>query len=453
MELSGETETRHFGARAVTLLTIYVALLMYIPSALVVSPLGGAGSPATMLAAGLMAWYLLLWLHPAADLDRGYQPIRAAALLFTGVFIAAYVSANMHVLPTLEQNGADRGLILAFGWLGVLVLAADGITGWDGLEALLRRVVIGGTTMAAIGIAQFLTGVNIDSYISIPGLITKVPFVDLLNRDGINRPSATAAHPLEFAAVLAICLPIALHQARFAAPGTRFRRWSQVALIGAALPTTVSRAAVLGIAVVAVLLLPTWPARERRAACAIIAAGGVGLWLAIPQMVTLLFQLFTRIGYESSSQSRIQAYSASVPFIAHHPWLGRGFGTFLPQTYFFTDNQYLSQLIETGFAGLLGLLLMLAAGWTLARRGRRRLTDARRRDLLQSLAVAVAATAVSFATFDALSFEIATGLTFLILGCCGAAWRLALADGGVTRPRLRQVAPAPGQPPGVRGGR
>jgi hypothetical protein len=47
------------------------------------------------------------------------------------------------------------------------------------------------------------------------------------------------------------------------------------------------------------------------------------------------------------------------------------------------------------------------------------------RDLMQSLAAAVAAAAVSFATFDALSFGIASGLTFLVLGCVGAAWRLA----------------------------
>jgi len=452
-ELSGETGVRHFGAHSVTLLTIYVVLLMYIPSALVVSPLGGAGSPATMLAAGLLAWYVLLWLHPGAVLDRGSQPVRAAALLFAGAILAAYVSANLHALPTLQQNGADRGLILLFGWLGVLTLAADGITGWDGLETLLRRVVIGGTTMAAIGIAQFLTGVNIDSYLSIPGLITKVPFVDLLSRDGINRPSATAAHPLEFAAVLAICLPIALHQARFAAPGARFRRWSQVALIGAALPVTVSRAAVLGIVVILILLLPSWPKFQRRTAAAIIAAGLLALWLAIPRMVTLLYQLFTHIGNEASSQSRIQAYSASVPFIAHHPWLGQGFGTFLPQTYFFIDNEYITMLIETGVAGLAALLVLLATGFAVVRRGRRRLADPRRRDLLQSLAAAVAATAVSFATFDALSFAIATGLTFLVLGCCGAAWRLALAESGVPRPRLRLATPGPGEPPGVSGSR
>jgi hypothetical protein len=37
----------------------------------------------------------------------------------------------------------------------------------------------------------------------------------------------------------------------------------------------------------------------------------------------------------------------------------------------------------------------------------------------------VAAAAVSFGTFDGLEFSIAPGLCFLLLGCVGAAWRLA----------------------------
>src|SRR5438105_6407936 len=130
----GETENLRFRTHAVTFLTLYAGLLMYIPSALVLSPLGGAGSPATMLAAALMVWYLLLWLHPAAALDHGPQPVRAAAVFFVCATIAAYVSASLHALPTIQQNGADRGLILIIGWTGVLLLAADGITRWERLD-------------------------------------------------------------------------------------------------------------------------------------------------------------------------------------------------------------------------------------------------------------------------------------------------------------------------------
>ena len=97
-----------------------------------------------------------------------------------------------------------------------MLLAADGIESWDQLQVLLRRLVACVSAIAAIGIAQFATGFNLADYVVIPGLTRQVAFVDLLTRDGINRPSATTAQPLEFAAVLALTLPLALHQARFA---------------------------------------------------------------------------------------------------------------------------------------------------------------------------------------------------------------------------------------------
>jgi polysaccharide biosynthesis protein PslJ len=409
----------------VPLLTVYIYLLMFIPSALVLAPLGGAGNPATIFAAGLVFWYLLLWLHPGYALDRERQPIRGAAALFAGAILVSYVLAASRALPGAERNGADRGLILLAGWLGVLLLAADGIGTWERLQTVLRRVVIGGTIVAGIGITQFATGLNFSSYVTLPGFITKVPVVDLMIRGGLNRPSATTAQPLELAAVLMLCLPLALHQARFADRGTRVRRWCQAGVIGVAVPLTVSRAAVLGIVAMALILLPTWPKRHRRTAY-LFLAGAVGLlWVVLPSLLSLLWQLFSQIGTESSSASRISAYSAAAPFIAQHPWFGQGFQTFFPQVYFFVDNQYLTSLIETGVAGLCALLVLFGAGWVLARRGRRATTGAGTRDLLQSLAAAVAAAAISFSTFDALSFEIASGLTFLVLGCVGAAWRLA----------------------------
>jgi O-antigen ligase len=397
---------------------------MLIPSALVLAPLGGAGNPATIFAAGLMFWYVLLWLHPARALDRGRQPIRGAAAFFACATLAAYVYAASGAQPAAQRAGADRGLILLAGWLGVLLLAADGIGTWERLQTLLRRVVIGGTIIAGIGIAQFAIGLNLSSYITIPGFITKVPFVDLMSRGGLSRPSATTAQPLELAAVLIICLPIALHQARFATGHARARRWCQVGVIAVALPLTISRSAVLGIAALAIVLLPTWPKRHRRAAY-LLLAGAVGLlWLALPSLLSLFWQLFSQIGTESSSVSRIGAYSAAVPFITQHPWFGQGFQTFFPQNYFFVDNQYLTSLIETGVVGLGALLTLFGTGWVLARRSRRVAVGEGARDLLQSLAAAVAAAAVSFSTFDALSFEIASGLTFMLLGCVGAAWRL-----------------------------
>src|ERR1700678_918472 len=110
------------------ILTLYLFLLMAIPAELVFGPLGAAGRPATMFALLVFVVYLGLWLRPSSFLDRGRQPIRLAAVLFTCVMVASYASANRHLLPVLEKNSADRGVIYLLGWLGILLLAADGIS-------------------------------------------------------------------------------------------------------------------------------------------------------------------------------------------------------------------------------------------------------------------------------------------------------------------------------------
>jgi polysaccharide biosynthesis protein PslJ len=410
---------------AVALLSFYIFLLMAIPSFLVVGSFGGAGAPAALFAVSLLCWYLVARQHPAFLVDRGRQPVRVAAVLFGCVIVAAYISANRAAIASLQENGADRALILLAGWLGVLLLAADGIDRMDRLRTLLRRIVLGVTAMAVLGIVEFVTRIYLAQYVSIPGLAVHMQATDLMNRDGMVRVMATTAQPLEFAAVLAMGLPLAIHQARYAPSARRNRRWLQAAIIAVTIPMTVSRTAILGLAVSCVVLLPTWPKRDRHRAYVVMLAAPVLMWLVKPTILSSLGGLFGQLGVDQSSKSRTGAYSAAVPYIAHHPWLGQGFGTFFPQTYFFIDNQYLTLLIEAGIVGALALVALFATGWLTARSARLAAADARTRDLAQSLAASVAAAAVCFATFDALSFLIASSLAFLLLGCVGAVWRLA----------------------------
>jgi polysaccharide biosynthesis protein PslJ len=441
IERSAPAAGRRRRADAMTLLSWYTFLLMIIPAPLEFAPLGGAGSPATVFAAVLFCWYLVTWLHPALAPERGFQPLRRAAIGFGCAIIATYVSANRQPLPTLELNGADRGLILTFGWLGVLLLAADGIDSMDRLNTLLRRIVLGATAMATLGALQFFTGLNAVKYIVIPGLTSQQPFTDLNIRGSLYRPSATATDPIELATVLAVCLPLAIHQARFAPPGIRLRRWTQVVLIGMALPMTISRTAIVATLTAAIVLIPTWPKRDRLVACVIGVLGTVAMWATIPGLAGTFLGLFSEIGSDASSTSRTGAFSSAGSFVAAHPWLGSGFGTFLPQTYFFTDDQYLHSLIETGIIGLLALLALFATGWFTARSARRGSTDRQIRDLAQSLAAGVAASAAAFATLDAFSFMIISGITFMLLGCVGALWRITRARG---QPSVRGDRPEAG---------
>jgi O-antigen ligase len=443
-------ETRQRKTDAVTLLTVYLFLLMAIPAPLVFAPLGGAGGPATIFAALLLGCYLLTLIHPSLALDRGPQPVRVAAVVLTCAVIATYISANRRTLPGLEENGADRGLIIMLGWLGVMLLAADGIPSMARLKTLLGRVIFGATAMASLAIVQFFTGLSAAQYIVIPGLTTQTPFTDLLTRDQLNRPSATAINPIELAVVLAVCLVIAVHRARFAPDGRRGRRWVQVAIIAIALPMTVSRTGIVALVVAGIVLLPTWPKWDRRAAYVAGLAGTAFLFATKPGLLGEFRSLFLQVGSDTSSASRTGAFSSSLPFIMQHPWLGRGFGTFLPATYFFTDDQFLLTLIETGIIGLAALLGLFITGWLTARRARRISTNPEIRDLGQTMAATVAIAAVSFATLDELSFAIAASLTFLIIGCTGALWRLArversaaLAPAGPAAPPTVSPAPAP----------
>ena len=427
----GQTAADRAGGRridAVTVLSIYTFLLIAIPAALVVAPLGAVGGPATIFAALVLVFYLVTWLHPALAPAHGRMAVRAAAILLTCAIIATYVSANRHAMPGLERNGIDRGIILICGWLGVLVMAADGIPSIERLKKLLGRAVIGATAMAMLGITQFFTGLDATQYIVIPGLRPQTLNTDLLSRNGLNRPSATAAHPLEFAAVLGMVLPIAINRARFAPPGKRLQRWLQVALIGAAMPMTVSRSAVLAVVAVCLVLLPTWPKLERRIAYAVLALGVTSLWFLVPGLVGTFSGLFATLSGDTSTTSRTSAYGTAAPYISQHPWFGHGFNTFFPASYFFTDDQYLLSLIEIGVIGLLALLALFITGLVTAQRIRRATTDPEMRDLGQSLTATIVVSMVAFGTFDTLSFNMAAGLTFMFLGCTGAALRLVRAQ-------------------------
>lgn len=418
----------------VTLVSVYLLLLMGIPQALQFAPLGGVGQPSTMFAVVLFAMYLLAWLHPASRLGRGRQPVRVASVLWFCVILASYVAANQHSLPTLELNGGDRGLIEVAGWLGVVLLIADGVETTVRLMVLIRRVVFGATAMAALAMTQFFTGLNATKYIVIPGLSSLQPLSDLMGRNSFNRPSATATHPLELAAVLATCLPLAIHQARYAQPGRlRRRRWLQVAVIGLTLPMTVSRTAILGLIVGGIAVLSTWPKRDRRVAYLVTLGASIVMEGLVHGLLGTIKGLFLSIGSDSSTQERTGAFTHAGPLIAHHLWLGQGFGTFMPQTMFYTDDQYLNTLIEIGVIGLIALLTLFATGWSLARRTRRMTSDDERRHLAQCLAASVAVAAVSFATFDALGFEIMAGTTFVMLGAIGAMWQLTRYEVAVGR--------------------
>jgi polysaccharide biosynthesis protein PslJ len=429
---SGSESRPRASADAVTALTVFLVLLFAIPSRLIFAPLGGAGSPAQLLGVAALLWWA------ATRLARGSrsstrQPIRWAMGAFVVANLLSYVAATIRPIDDVELRAADRGLLSLLSWLGIVLLACDGIPSRARLDVLLRRLVIAGGCIAILGLAQFFTHQAFVNYIQIPGLSQNTDLGIVLNRDGFSRPAGTALHPIEYGIVITMMLPLALYYALMDKHRPPLRRWWAVIPLAMAVPVSISRSAIVCTAVVLAVMLPALSRTIRRRAYTAIVVLLSAAFVAVPGIIGTLFGLFTGIGGDSSAQSRTGSYTLAWEFISRAPVFGRGFQTFLPQ-YRILDNQYLLSTIETGIVGVAALLALFATGFVTARKVRKLARDEPTRLLAQAIAASILAGAASFALFDALSFPQVANLVMLMVGIAGAAYRLQV-DGDTAVPR------------------
>ena len=431
---------------SVTLLTAYLMLLFFIPSTLVFGPLGGAGTPAVVISLCILLWYTASWIGGRAIPSGGGRPVRIGMFIFTIASLASFVAAMTRDISGSEVLSADRQLIILASWAGLVVVMSQSIVSYDRLNALLRRAVVAGSLVGLIGIFQHYSGIDVTKIIQVPGLVPRVDITTLLNRNGLNRPSSTATQPIEFGVVMAMLLPLSLQQAFATVPdgqkSSRFRRWCPVVLIALAIPISVSRSGIVGLAVGILFLLPTWNLQRRLAVLGAGLFGLFGLKGAAPGLIHTLLTYFGGLFGNSSSyigvQSRTSDYSYVFHYLAQRPLFGMGFGTFIPEIYIFTDNTYLLGLAEFGFVGVIALLVFYFTGMHCAAAGRRRTRDEGRRETGQGLVAAIAVGIVASATFDALKFPMFTGLFFLLMGAAGAYYGIMTQEGLASHPTSTQ---------------
>jgi O-antigen ligase len=408
-----------------TILILSTSLLLLLPSSQIFAPLGGAGTPAAILALfGGWLWAVGICVRSPGS-ACGPQPIRYAALCFLAAIVASFVAASLRGLDPLEARAADRGLVVAVTAVAYALLAADTIRSRERLTALVRALVVGGCGLAVIGILQFTLSLDVTTILRVPGLsVEDSKYEAITSRSEFNRVAGTTFHPIEFSAVLTRLIPLALHLTYAAPPGRRRRWWVATGIIAAAIPMSVSRTGTVGVVAVALILFPSWTGRRRRQAIWATLLFAIGMKAFIPGLLGTLRALFFSFGVDPSVTARRIDYGFVVSFISERPWFGRGFGTFLPARYDFLDNQFLLSLVETGVVGLLATIALFAVGMGCARGLRRRSDDPVTRDLAISLFAGVVVALITFATFDFLSFPTARSVAFILLGCIGALWRL-----------------------------
>jgi O-antigen ligase/polysaccharide polymerase Wzy-like membrane protein len=438
-------------ADGTTLLCCYCAILFVLPSHLVVAAVPLALAPSMLFGMALGLLWFCAQLVSTVGMAKGRGLVRTSLFVFGLSQLATYGYATFGYLPSDELNATDRSVITIMGAMVVGIMAVDSLRGLSRIDKLLRIVVYGCVFVAVIGLIQFFIGVDPTHYLVFPGLREVGNVNTLLERSIFRRPSGTAGHPIEYGVVCAIAVPLCAHYAfRAATHGRRsWPWWLGLAMLATGAMVSLSRSAILGLLAAALVLLPTWPAKRQLQAivAAVLFTGFMRLF--VPGLIGTLISLFSHLSGDPSIQHRTESYARAGVQIAEHPWLGKGFGTYLPDKYGPLDNQYLGTLVETGFVGLAALILVLVAGAYAAVQVRRAARDPVLRDLAQTLLACLAVIMVADATYDAFGFIMATGMCFLLVGVAGALWRTIRDDPGQFVPVVGRVSTRKKAQPGA----
>lgn len=423
-----EARPRRRGLDATAVLTVYLVLLCAIPSGLTFTALGSVGHPATLWALGAALWWGGSQVLRNVPEQTGVQPLRMAFFIFAAVALISYAWAMTRGIPSDEVLTATSGLVTIASWAGILLVANDGIATLARLRTLLRRIVTIGALLGLLGLLQFVTKRSLIDWISLPLMTLNSPDISgLAARSGFVRASGTASHPLEYAVILCVALPIAIVMAFGNPKASLLRRWIPVLVLAAAAAISVSRSTLIGAAVAVIAILPTVSARARLLLISGAALLLIGVGIVIPGMFGTIVSLFSGLSSNPSILSRTTGISLIVGFVSHSPVLGRSYSTFLPSYYIF-DDAYLLMSTELGIVGLLAFLALIVVALVVALRSKRLLRSRHDRQLAQALVASLIATSVLFAFFDGLSFPQAAGIFFLIIGMAGSLRRLAIRE-------------------------
>lgn len=420
------------GVDAAAMLTIYIVLLIGIPSGSTIAGLGGLGRPSVLWGLLLLFWWLLSRLQARGhDAQPVAQPVRYVFGAFIVIVLVSFAAAMLRGQPADQISPATTALLRLASWSGVLLVAMDGIRTFADAAKLVRRLAIAGGALAGLGLAQFLTGQSLLDWVAfIPGL--SADSGDVATRGSFTRASGTAMHPLEYGVIVVAALPLAITTAvnkGFRSRPSRFAGWwwLPVALILTASMITVSRSALIGLAVAVIATLPAIPVAYRWVIGVLGGVAAAAVFAFVPGMFGTIVNLFAGVSDDPSTQSRTAALARVPEFIASSPLIGQGFGTFLPRYYIF-DNGWVLLTVELGLFGIACLAgtAVLAIGSAVWAGQHSPFDDLRA--MGRALAASLLTIAVLFAFFDGLSFSMSAGLFFLTIGLTAAVRTVAAAD-------------------------
>jgi O-antigen ligase len=431
-------------SRAVLFLQVFAVALFVVPSDTVIKPIGAGGYLAGLIGMSAFAALLTVTLLGLHNPLRQRHPIRVALCLLWLSVLASYVLMDRNALTVPELASADRLLMQLAVITGVALIAADFLGSLSDVRRVLRVLCWGGAFCGVVAALQYWLSLDLSLYLrELPGFSLNINDIGIATRGDLNRVSGTAIYPIELGVVAGMLLPLAVYLAIYDTKRSARRRWAPVGLIALAIPASVSRSAVLSVAVALGVMVVLMPAPQRLVSILALPFGLAAVFMTAPGLIGTLTGFFEAGTGDSSVAYRVNDYPLVERFLEQAPWFGRGGGTYIPDPGLnVLDNQFLKTAIELGLVGVVALTAFFLVPAVSALVARRRSRNPELRLLCAALGgAALAATACSF-TFDSFSYPMFTGLYALVIGLIGAVWRLALAEAPAVG-RAESGTPAP----------
>lgn len=290
---------------------------------------------------------------------------------------------------------------------------------------LVRWILAGGAVCCVVALIQFLTHTNPVEWFR----VVMVGFVDdnagtvFQPRSALMRVSGTTMHPIELGVVSAMLVPLSVWRALYDRRGPSWLHWSVVGLLITANALTVSRSALIGLAIALVICVPFLPRIARQWTAIVVPVGVAGLFIAVPGLISTMFNTSTAGSSDSSVSARTDDYPLVLRMVSDRPWFGSGPGTWMPahQRDIF-DNEYLLAAVTMGVIGLVALVAYLAVPALAALTAARNAQSQQLKLLAAAAAAAGLIATVASGTFDSMSFGVFALLCPFFIGLSGTTW-------------------------------
>jgi hypothetical protein len=235
--------------------------------------------------------------------------------------------------------------------------------------------------------------------------------------------SGPTRHALSLATILGMAVPFAVVFAA-GAPSTRRKvLWGALALLIIAGALVTQRRSGLIVPAVAIASLFAIRPRQFLPLIPIALAVAVVGFAVKGGSISVVSQL-TGSENKASDEGRTSDYEAVVPDVLSHPALGRGYGTLdslKSDTYRIFDNEYLGELYQTGFLGLLAFIALILTPVVIAVRYAARKDNPLRGPPALAAAAGCLAFAVAASLYDILTFPQAPYLFLFMAAMCTTA--------------------------------